>query len=259
MNYCHWQRLDTSLGGQRYCRCLEKPTEGLALSDTGHKPHQHLTESPAAKAIINTPSVHAFPWVKVEAGHQWYLQVIYVIGPEGAAGPRVQRSLARRWQRGRRDLAQGAGRAALDDSLIYDNEGDQLKNGTNMKSLLLEREEGAVAASLSQTGASLGSAFAALTLLLLVLSGICLLARKCRKVRRKREAARGTPEEHPLNTKVELPRGTPRAVGSQCCTVRNVHPPRDSGSGFCQGQGKKVKQVNLEVKVHSNLHDGTEV
>ncbi|NXM79258.1 FRAS1 protein, partial [Serilophus lunatus] len=100
---------------------------------------------------------------KVEAGHQWYLQVIYVIGPESTAGPRVQRSLARRWQRGRRDLQ-------LDDSLVYDNEGDQVKNGTNMKSLLLEREGGGVAASLSQTGASLGSAFAALALLLLLLA-----------------------------------------------------------------------------------------
>ncbi|KAM7021681.1 LOW QUALITY PROTEIN: extracellular matrix organizing protein FRAS1 [Passerculus sandwichensis] len=190
---------------------------------------------------------------KVEAGHQWYLQVIYVIGPEGTAGPRVQRSLARRWQRGRRDLPE-----ALDASLVYDNEGDQLKNGTNMKSLLLEREEAAAAASLSQVGTSLGSAFAALTLLLLVLSGIWLLARECRKLRRKREAAGGTPEEHPLNTKVELPRGGPQAVGSRCCTVRNIHPPRDYGGG-CQGHGRKVKQVNLEVKVHSNLHDGTEV
>ncbi|KAJ7411871.1 hypothetical protein BTVI_48371 [Pitangus sulphuratus] len=195
---------------------------------------------------------------KVEAGHQWYLQVIYVIGPESTAGPRVQRSLTRRWQRGRRDLAEGTGRTVLDDSLVYDNEGDQVKNGTNMKSLLLEREEAAVAASLSQTGASLGSAFAALTLLLLVLSGICLLARKCRKVRRKREAARAAPEEHPLNTKVELPRGVPRAMGSRCCTVRNVHPVGENGS-ICQGKGRKVKQVNLEVKVHSNLHDGTEV
>ncbi|NXU94027.1 FRAS1 protein, partial [Xiphorhynchus elegans] len=186
---------------------------------------------------------------KVEAGHQWYLQVIYVIGPEGTAGPRVQRSLCARGGRGRRDLP---------DSLVYDNEGDQLKNGTNMKSLLLEREEGALAASLSQSGASLGSALAALALLLLVLCGLCLLAGRCRRARRKREAARAAPEEHPLNTKVELPRGVPRAAGSRCCTVRNVHPRREEG-GVCQGKGRKVKQVNLEVKAHSNLHDGTEV
>ncbi|NWI98181.1 FRAS1 protein, partial [Pitta sordida] len=197
---------------------------------------------------------------KVEAGHQWYLQVIYVIGPESTAGPRIQRSLTHRWQRSRRDLADGAGRLVLDDdSLVYDNEGDQVKNGTNMKSLLLEREEGVVAASLSQMGASVGSAFVALTLMLLVLSGVCLLGRKCRRLwRRKREAAWAAPEEHPLNTKVELPRGVPRVVGSRCCTVRNVHPLRENG-GACQGKGRKVKQVNLEVKVHSNLHDGTEV
>ncbi|GAB0189453.1 extracellular matrix organizing protein FRAS1 [Grus japonensis] len=195
---------------------------------------------------------------KVEAGHQWYLQVIYVIGPESMAGPRVQRSLARRWKRGRRDLVDSDGRLTLDDSLIYDNEGDQIKNGTNMKSLILEREEAAVAASLSQTGASLGSAFAALTLLLLVLSGVCLLTRKCRKLRRKREAARAAPEEHPLNTKVELPRGPEKALDGRYCTVRNINVLRESG-GSCEGKGRKVKQVNLEVKVHSNLHDGTEV
>ncbi|KFP28080.1 Extracellular matrix protein FRAS1, partial [Colius striatus] len=170
---------------------------------------------------------------KVEAGHQWYLQVIYVISPESRAGPRVQRSLTRPWRRSRRDLVSNDGRLMLDDSLIYDNEGDQVKNGTNMKSLILEREEAAVAASLSQTGASLGSAFAAVTLLLLVLCGVCLLARKCRKRQRKRAAAR-------------------------YCTVRNVNILREGGS-VCEGKGRKVKQVNLEVKVHSNLHDETEV
>ncbi|NXJ82371.1 FRAS1 protein, partial [Trogon melanurus] len=202
--------------------------------------------------------LHVLPFFKVEAGHQWYLQVIYVIGPESMAGPRVQRSLAGRWKRGRRDLVAGDGSLMLDDSLIYDNEGDQVKNGTNMKSLVLEREEAAVAASLSQTGASLGSALAAVTLLLLLLSGVCLLARKCRKLRRKREATRAAPEEHPLNTKVELPRSAEKALDSRYCTVRNVNILRETG-GVCQGRGRKVKQVNLEVKVHSNLHDGTEV
>lgn len=194
----------------------------------------------------------------MEAGHQWYLQVIYVIGPESMAGPRVQRSLTGRWARSRRDLADTNGRLMMDDSLIYDNEGDQIKNGTNMKSLILEREEAAIAASLSQTGASLGSAFAALTLLLLLLCGVCLLARKCRRLRRKRKAARAAPEEHPLNTKVELPRGTEKTLDSRYCTVRNINILRESGSA-CEGKGRKVKQVNLEVKVHSNLHDGTEV
>ncbi|NXU54362.1 FRAS1 protein, partial [Turnix velox] len=180
---------------------------------------------------------------KVEAGHQWYLQVIYVIGPESRAGPRLQRSLGQRW---RRDLG-----PSLYDSLVYDNEGEQMKNGTNMKSLVLEREEGAVAASLSQTGVSLWSAFAALSLLLLLLAGICLLTQRCGKLRRKGETTAVPHEDHPLNTKVELPRGAGRERGY--CTVRNLHVPRGT-------KGRKVKQVNLELKLHSNLHhEGTEV
>ncbi|OXB58880.1 hypothetical protein ASZ78_012724 [Callipepla squamata] len=195
---------------------------------------------------------------KVEAGHQWYLQVIYIIGPESIAGPRVQRSLTHPLKRGRRDLVDGDGRLMLDDSLIYDNEGDQVKNGTNMKSLILEMEEAVVAASLSQTGASLGSAFAAVMLLLLVLLVACLVTRKCRRLRRKREALRAAPEEHPLNTKVELPKGAERAANSQYCTVRNINILRETG-GVSGVKSGKVKQVNLEVKVHNNLHDGTEV
>ncbi|NXT22555.1 FRAS1 protein, partial [Syrrhaptes paradoxus] len=218
-----------------------------------------VTVSAQLKAVVKIFCLCVFPFLQVEAGHQWYLQVIYVIGPESIAGPRVQRSLAHHWRRGRRDLVDSDRRLMLDDSLIYDNEGDQVKNGTNMKSLILEREEAAVAASLSQMGASLGSAFTAVALLLvLVVLGVCLLSRKCRKLRRKREAARAALEEHPLNTKVELPRGTERAMDSRYCTVRNVNVLRETGSA-CKGKGRKVKQVNLEVKVHNNLHDGTEV
>ncbi|KAM6401739.1 extracellular matrix organizing protein FRAS1 isoform 2-T2 [Pluvialis apricaria] len=195
---------------------------------------------------------------KVEAGHQWYLQVIYVIGPESMAGPRVARSLGRRQSRGRRDLVASGGRLLLAESLMYDNEGAQLKNGTNMKWLSLEREEGAVAASFSPTGASLGSAIAAVALLLLALSGVCLLPGRCGTRRRTREAARAAPEEHPLETEVAVPRGAGRAPDRRYCTVRDVTVLRGAG-GACQGRGGKVKQVTTEVKAHSNLHDGTEV
>lgn len=210
------------------------------------------------KSFYLTCCMYVFPSSQVEAGHQWYLQVIYIIGPESIAGPRVQRSLTHHLKRGRRDLVDSDGRLMLDDSLIYDNEGDQVKNGTNMKSLILEMEEAVVAASLSQTGASLGSAFAAVMLLLLVLLGVCLVTRKCRTLRRKREAVRAAPEEHPLNTKVELPKGAEKAVNSQYCTVRNINILRETG-GISSVKSRKVKQVNLEVKVHNNLHDGTEV
>nr|XP_014434426.2 LOW QUALITY PROTEIN: extracellular matrix protein FRAS1 [Pelodiscus sinensis] len=199
---------------------------------------------------------------KVEAGHQWYLQVIYIIGPETIAGPRVQRSLTHHLKRSRRDLVDNNGRLILDDSLIYDNEGDQVKNGTNMKSLSLEVQEAVVAASLSQTGASIGSAFAAIMLLLLVLLLVCFITRKCRKQKKKKKLAKDVMEEYPLNTKIELPKkNTERAeknVNRQYCTVRNINILGDS-EGAYKVKGVTVKQVNLEVKVHNNLHDGTEV
>lgn len=199
---------------------------------------------------------------QVEAGHQWYLQVIYIIGPENIAGPRVPRSLVHQLKRHRRDLVDHKGGLMLDDSLIYDNEGDQVKNGTNMKSLNLERQEAAAAASLSQTGASIGSAFAAIMFLFLVFLIICFVTRKCRKHRKKKKAANEVMEAYPLNTKVEVAKkNTERVeknVNRQYCTVKNLNILCENGGAY-NVKGTKVKRVNLEVKVHNNLHDGTEV
>ncbi|MEE6460302.1 hypothetical protein FKM82_000916 [Ascaphus truei] len=196
---------------------------------------------------------------KVETGHQWYLQVIYIIGPETMAGPRVQRSLTYQLSRARRDLVDRNGRLTLDDSLIYDNEGDQVKNGTNMKTLSLEME--AAAASSSQTGASIGSAFAGIMLLMLILLAVCLITQKCRRHKRK-IPARDMVEEYPLNTKVEASRKNIDRVENnfkrQHCTVRNINLLTENKDAYIV-KGVKVKQVNLEVKVHNNLHDGTEV
>lgn len=198
---------------------------------------------------------------QVEAGHQWYLQVIYVIGPDTISGPRVQRSLAAPLRRNRRDLVDPSGRLTLDDSLIYDNEGDQVKNGTNMKSLNLDMQVPAVAASLSQTGASLGSALAAIMLLLLVLLVACFLTRKCQG-QRKEAPTEDILEEYPLNTKVDVPKRSPDRLEKNSnrhyCTVRNVNILSEAEGAYAF-KGAKVKKWNLEVRVRNNLQDGTEV
>lgn len=199
--------------------------------------------------------------LQVEAGHQWYLQVIYIIGPGTIAGPRVQRSLTAPVRRSRRDLVDPSSHLTLDDSLIYDNEGDQVKNGTNMKSLNLEMQEPAVAASLSQTGASVGSALAAVMLLLLVLLVACFITRKCQNQRRK-PPPEDILEEYPLNTKVDMPRRNldrvEKNVNRHYCTVRNVNILSET-EGAYSFKGAKVKKLNLEVRVHNNLQEGTEV
>ncbi|CAB1322442.1 unnamed protein product [Coregonus sp. 'balchen'] len=208
---------------------------------------------------------------KVEAGHQWYLQVIYVIGPESISGPRIQRSLTYQLThssgggRARRDLVDRSGRLTLDESLIYDNEGDQTKNGTNMKTLRLEVS--AASTFNPQMGGSVGGGVAALTLLVLVLLASCLLFRKCRQSAGKKPSQMA--EEYPLNTKVEvcLEKTLEKNFSSKHCTVRNININRNYDNvnskvnrGAKVNGGAKFKQVNLEVKLHNNLHnDGTEV
>ncbi|KAI4585533.1 hypothetical protein MJG53_005767 [Ovis ammon polii x Ovis aries] len=224
------------------------------------------SELPDFQVVSSMPGVDGFTLkvdalYKVEAGHQWYLQVIYIIGPDTISGPRVQRSLTAPLRRHRRDLADPSGWLSLDESLIYDNEGDQVKNGTNMKSLNLEMQEPIIAASLSQTGASIGSALAAIMLLLLVSLVACFITRKCQK-QRKKPPTGDILEEYPLNTKVDMPkRGTDRVeknVDRQYCTVRNVNILGEA-EGTYVFKGAKVKKLNLEVRVHNNLQDGTEV
>ncbi|XP_041084402.1 extracellular matrix organizing protein FRAS1-like isoform X2 [Polyodon spathula] len=213
-----------------------------------------MTEMPGVDGF--TMKVDAL--YKVEAGHQWYLQVIYVIGPESISGPRIQRSLTYQLKRSRRDLVDKSGQLTLDESLIYDNEGDQVKNGTNMKPLSLEVE---AAASASQTGSSIGGVVAAVTVLFLIFLASCFLFKKCRRQGKKKMPAKNLAEEYPLNTKVEVClRNVDRLeknLNSKHCIARNVNILNKNEA--CKVKGVKVKQVNLEVKVHNNLHDGTEV
>ncbi|KAM8885583.1 extracellular matrix organizing protein FRAS1 isoform 1-T2 [Spinachia spinachia] len=222
------------------------------------------SDVPELQPVAAMPGVDGFTvkvdaLYKVEAGHQWYLQVIYVISPESRSSPRIQRSATHLLSpprapapaRPRRDLVDRGGRLTLDESLIYDNEGDQVKNGTNMKSLRLEA--GPSGSFNAHVGGSVGGGVATLALLALALLAAGLLLRRCR--RRRRSAEKKKPcEQYPLNTKVEvcLDKSVERNFSSKHCTVRNVNV-------LNRHQEAKVKQVNLEVKLHNNLHDGTEV
>lgn len=194
----------------------------------------------------------------MEAGHQWYLQVIYVISPEARSSARIQRSATYQLSRPKRDLVDRNGRLTLDESLIYDNEGDQVKNGTNMKSLRLEAEP--VATFNAHVGSSVGGGIAVLTLLVLVLLASCFLFRRCRRSAKKKKGKKAPKayEEYPLTTKVEvcMDKCLEKNFSSKHCTVRNVNVLNRNQ----EPNGKaKVEQVNLEVKLHHNLNDGTEV
>ncbi|XP_077417485.1 extracellular matrix organizing protein FRAS1 isoform X1 [Vanacampus margaritifer] len=224
------------------------------------------SDLPELNSLAAMPGVDGFTMkvdalYKVEAGHQWYLQVIYVISPESRSSPRMERSLASRLGRPKRDLVDRSGRLTLDESLIYDNEGDQVKNGTNMKSLRLESGPGGTFHA--HVGRSVGGGVAALALLVLAALATCLLFRRCH--RQAKAAGKKAYEEYPLNTKVEvcMDKCVEKNFSSKHCTVTNVnvfnrnHEP--AAAAAAAANKAKVKQVNLEVKLHNNLSDGTEV
>ncbi|XP_069025425.1 extracellular matrix organizing protein FRAS1 isoform X2 [Embiotoca jacksoni] len=220
------------------------------------------SDIPELQTMTAMPGVDGFTMkvdalYKVEAGHQWYLQVIYVISPESRSSPRIQRSVTYPLSRSKRDLVDRGGRLTLDESLIYDNEGDQVKNGTNMKSLRLE--SGPSPTFNAHVGSSVGGGVAAVTLLVLVLLASCFLLRRCRRsAKKKSKKCEKMLEEYPLNTKVEvcMDKCVEKNFSSKHCTVRNINLLNRNQ----EPNGKaKVKQVNLEVKLHNNLSDGTEV
>uniref|UniRef100_A0AAX7VKR4 Fraser extracellular matrix complex subunit 1 n=1 Tax=Astatotilapia calliptera TaxID=8154 RepID=A0AAX7VKR4_ASTCA len=221
------------------------------------------SDIPELQSMTAMPGVDGFTMkvdalYKVEAGHQWYLQVIYVIGPESRSNPRIQRSVTYQLSRSKRDLVDRSGRLTLDESLIYDNEGDQIKNGTNMKSLYLEA--GPSPTFNAHVGSSVGGGVAAITLLVLVLLASCFLFRRCRRLAKKKSKKKEPKiyEEYPLNTKVEvcMDKCVEKNFGTKHCTVRNINVLNRNQEANSKA---KVKQVNLEVKLHNNLNDGTEV
>lgn len=180
-----------------------------------------------------------------------------MISPESRSSPRIQRSVTYELSRPKRDLVDRSGRLTLDESLIYDNEGDQVKNGTNMKSLRLEA--GPSATFNAHVGSSVGGGVAAVTLLVLVLLASCFLFRRCRRAAKKKSKKSSKMyEQYPLNTKVEvcLDKCVEKNFSTKHCTVRNVNVFNRTQEPNSKA---KVKQVNLEVKLHNNLNDGTEV
>ncbi|KAL4617481.1 extracellular matrix protein FRAS1-like [Arapaima gigas] len=205
------------------------------------------SESPELQPMMTMPGMDGFTMkvdalYKVEAGNQWYLQVIYVIRPQTTSSQRIRRR--------RRDLGDTSGQyLGLDESLIYDNEGDQVKNGTNIRALRLEK----VATTYdTQTGGLIShGVVVALVLVAVGLLAICFLLRVCRQGARK--ATRYIAEEYPLNTKVEV--CLEKSFHSMRCTVKKVNILNVTQ----EASNIEVKQVNLEVKLQDSLNDGTEV
>ncbi|XP_066304374.1 extracellular matrix organizing protein FRAS1-like [Branchiostoma lanceolatum] len=168
------------------------------------------------------------PLYKVEAGHQWYLQVIYIIGPQGMM-PRFRRSVAMAIDK--RDVS---------DNHVETSAGDRdVKNGTNMRFLQLESDSGGL------TG-SAGAVAASVTILLLLLIIVIIVFVVFR--RRRREGRKDKQEKTFDNLRMDIMKKS--GGKGEPCGKQDVTP----------ASSVKVKRVNLEVKVNNkSVSKGTEV
>ncbi|CAN0438603.1 unnamed protein product [Lampetra planeri] len=240
------------------------------------------SDVPEFQALWDMPGVDGFSMkvdalYKVAAGHQWYLQVIYLIGPE-SHGPRLRRSasIGLPSRRQRRDLLDRDGKLALHDSVIYDEDeslgaGDtDVRNGTNMKTLQLQQSGAAASLGPGSSGATAAAVVSALAVAVAVATCLVCVAARRRRARAK-EGGTGrrakVPVDYPLNTKAAAADAKqvdeserPLNPARPSALVKNVNLlNKNDDVELARVKGVKVKRVNLEVKVQNNLHDGTEV
>ncbi|XP_078659996.1 extracellular matrix organizing protein FRAS1-like [Branchiostoma floridae x Branchiostoma belcheri] len=170
------------------------------------------------------------PLYKVEAGHQWYLQVIYIIGPQGMM-PRFRRSVSTAIHK--RDLA---------DNHVENSGNPDVRNGTNMRFLRLDSAGNGPSATMATV--------ATVTVLLLIIIAAVVLFIVCRRRQRSREG-RGVKQEKTFdNLRMDIMKRS-GGKGDSCGVKPDPATPASS---------VKVKRVNLEVKVNNkSVAKGTEV
>uniref|UniRef100_S4RN57 Fraser extracellular matrix complex subunit 1 n=1 Tax=Petromyzon marinus TaxID=7757 RepID=S4RN57_PETMA len=249
------------------------------------------SDVPEFQALWDMPGVDGFSMkvdalYKVAAGHQWYLQVIYLIGPE-SHGPRLRRSasIGLPSRRRRRDLLDRDGKLALHDSVIYDEDeslgaGDaDVRNGTNMKTLQLQQSGAAASLGPGSGGATAAATAAAAAVSALAVAAAVATCLACVAARRRRARAKEgafagrrakAPVDYPLNTAAAAAATAdakrvdeserPLNPARTSALVKNVNLlNKNDDVELARVKGVKVTRVNLEVKVQNNLHDGTEV
>ena len=183
---------------------------------------------------------------QVNSGHQWFMQVIYTIGPSDSTIPRGRRSLMAAVPFGAHSIQSNkAGR-----------------NGTNMKALLLNEsqmgQEGAVA--------FIASTVVGILIAIIVFAIIIIVVGKRR--RRHRDKAVSEKYHNPIGRDYSSPNNKDRKEVEMNLhkTVKvssvNFHKEENdlteesSSSSHDNRKDVKVKKVNLEVKVQNSDNTG---
>lgn len=200
---------------------------------------------------VNSFNISCFiHYLKVNSGHQWYMQVIYTIGPSGS-GSRFRRSAMSAVQK--REAFGGINGVSQNSQ----------HNGTNMHKLLLELnqvggDEYAKPGD-SSTTATISAVVGSFLAIVVVIVVIIFTKRK--RTKRKPPVLETKPVA--LNTTRVSAKPVKCSVEeiemdlNKSVTVRsvNIHKPNNQGQNDL-----KVKKVNLEVKLKDkNSEGGTEV
>ncbi|XP_033644314.1 extracellular matrix protein FRAS1-like [Asterias rubens] len=202
-------------------------------------------------AVSSMPGVDGFtmqvdPLYKVQSGHQWYMQVIYTIGPSESL-PRFRRSLM----------------ASVSNPLNPNShKPSSHHNGTNIKSLSLSEDDLASGLKKGTTNVVIPAVIGLLGSVGFLALIIFVVARRKKRRRAEEERKRHRtkpvkstnrnalprqPKSHPKTQEVEMDLQKMVKVSTLNIYKENLNTP-----------AVKVKKVNLEVKL-SNADGGTEV
>ncbi|XP_048248290.1 extracellular matrix organizing protein FRAS1-like isoform X2 [Haliotis rufescens] len=206
-------------------------------------------ENPDYIGLTNMPGVDGFamsvdPLYKVDSGHQWYLQVIYVIGPSDKLRKRFRRSSMLRFRR---------------DASGASNSFDEPKNGTNMRLLHLDNAHVYSEPDSPFPLVPHVAAPAAVGGLLFIIVIIVIMIVVIRRRRRRKKEPPVKPNN--LVTLVDTPDSgitTNRWKGSRR-SLRMTDSRRNLNTQEEKSNLVKAKEVNLKVIHGNNVDSGTEV
>ncbi|XP_070544831.1 extracellular matrix organizing protein FRAS1-like [Ptychodera flava] len=219
-------------------------------------------DNPKYAAFTDMPGVDGFTMnvdalYKIDSGHQWYLQVLYVIGPADAL-PRYRRSAMMNTAIKKRNIVDSNGNL-IDRTIVFGDNSDK-HNGTNMRSLKLnqtETDSDNMVQVVTISSATVGS------IVCMVIVAVIVIVVMRRRARDKKVI---TNEQKPSNRDVARQSENAR-LAKKCedsferdlkktVAVSNINIQK-----FDNLHSSRVKKVNVDVNVRNNLKGdgGTEV
>lgn len=238
---------------------LDRENPGVIQSNFQDIPFEAAfsSERPELSPMLDMPGVDGFvfsvdPLYKVDSGHQWYLQVIYIIGPTDTP-----------FQRHRREVITPTPLLPTRQPYTDPYSGlsmDKARNGTNMKRIVLDQPPQEQSSSkLYPVYIIVPAAFIIITAAAITIIVVCI-----RKRRRKQKQAECLTVKQ--NNLVQTRRTLGISVTSPSLSVSQQNLKRISSKRETRTMATvakcniiKAKDVNVITQNNINMESGTEV